>query len=359
MKNDPTNGGLYFDDRWFRVVGTVIFSLVIPPIFFRSSYSNADGYWHSVVISLFYTITIWTLARAVFLRVNHRFPDLQDNEQRILWIVGIIAFIPLIVCPIANVILIDALRHQHEVKDPSWAQKMGSSYILMIAVGAVYEGARYFFLLKKAISEKEQLEKEHLAGQLDSLRNQVNPHFLFNSLNTLTYLIPDEPQKAVRFVQQLSKVYRYVLEHRAEKITSLADELEFLKSYIFLLKERFGDNLTIEIEDFEDRHATGIVPLTLQMLFENAIKHNVISKEKPLTIEVFSEGNDLVVRNNLQRKDQVMHSTGVGLENIRQRYKILTGINVKIAETNGFFSVSLPCAWCHAGQKHALEELLA
>jgi LytS/YehU family sensor histidine kinase len=211
----------------------------------------------------------------------------------------------------------------------------------LLAIGAVYESIRFFQLWKTTAVEKEHLERAHLASQLEGLRNQVNPHFLFNSLNTLSYLIPEEPQKAVRFVQQLSKVYRYVLESRDDRVIPLQTELDFLQSYIFLLRERFGENLQVNIQSIDAQH-TGIVPLTLQMLFENAIKHNVISIQKPLKIEVFMENGHLIVRNNLQKKNQVMDSTGVGLQNIRDRYRMLTDQEVEVIVSQQYFTVVLP-----------------
>jgi two-component system LytT family sensor kinase len=192
------------------------------------------------------------------------------------------------------------------------------------------------------VAEKVELERRNVESQLESLRNQVNPHFLFNSLNTLVYLIPEEPEKAVRFVQQLSKVYRYVLESREARIIPLQDELDFLHSYIFLLKERFGENLQVRLHDLNSHAGGGIVPLTLQILFENAIKHNVLSIEKPLTIEVFVQKDHLVVRNNLQKKNQVLDSTGVGLENIRARYRMLTNREVDVIVSREYFTVLLP-----------------
>jgi LytS/YehU family sensor histidine kinase len=196
--------------------------------------------------------------------------------------------------------------------------------------------------LQRTVAEKAVLERQNLESQLEGLRNQVNPHFLFNSLNTLIYLIPEDSEKAVRFVQQLSKVYRYVLESRDSKLIPLSDELDFLKSYIFLLKERFGDNLEVDIKDLDKKRDTAIVPLTLQMLFENAIKHNVISTGKPLRIEVFAQNGHLVVRNNLQKKNQVMDSTGVGLQNIRDRYRMLTDQDVNVIMSQQYFTVVLP-----------------
>jgi LytS/YehU family sensor histidine kinase len=146
----------------------------------------------------------------------------------------------------------------------------------------------------------------------------------------------------VRFVQKLSKVYRYVLESRDAQIIPLCEEMDFLQSYIFLLKERFGDNLSVDIANLEHEKNTAIVPLTMQMLFENAIKHNVISTGKPLKIEVFGQNGHLVVRNNLQLKNQVMDSTGVGLDNIRARYEIFTHQPVEVSTEGDFFTVWLP-----------------
>jgi two-component system LytT family sensor kinase len=230
-----------------------------------------------------------------------------------------------------------------------------SAFILTL-----YEALSFYLQLQRATAEKADLERKNVESQLEGLRNQVNPHFLFNSLNTLIYLIPEDPNKAVRFVQQLSKVYRYVLECREDKIIPLSEELEYLKSYVFLLKERFGENLIVEISDMEALRDLAIVPLSLQMLFENVIKHNIISTEKPLTIEVFAgqagrqnghmngvepgkNGIDtLIVRNNLQRKNQVMDSTGVGLENIRARYRMLTDRPVETIISQQYFTVALP-----------------
>jgi LytS/YehU family sensor histidine kinase len=193
-----------------------------------------------------------------------------------------------------------------------------------------------------AVAEKAILERQNVECQLEGLRNQVNPHFLFNSLNTLVYLIPENPDKAIRFVQKLSKVYRFVLESRDAKIIPLSEELEFLNAYTYLLKERFGDNLHIHIEDLTSEASSGIVPLSLQMLFENAIKHNIISQEKPLYIDVFTKNDHLYIQNNNQKKNQVSDSTGVGLQNICDRYRMLTDQEIIIDVNDRFFSVALP-----------------
>jgi LytS/YehU family sensor histidine kinase len=226
---------------------------------------------------------------------------------------------------------------------PTNFQINAASFFCLLMIAAIYESMRYVMLWKKTSVEYEQLQRENIQSQLEGLKNQVNPHFLFNSLNTLVNIIPENPDTAVRFVQKLSKVYRYILEIRDTKMTPLSNELDFLNAYIFLLKERFGENIQVKIdlstEGVSDWH---IVPLSLQILFENAIKHNIISAQKPLNIEVFIENERLIVKNNLQRKNQVQEGTGVGLQNIKNRYRLVSRKEVDIIVTQQSFMVALP-----------------
>jgi len=198
----------------------------------------------------------------------------------------------------------------------------------------------FFVNWKKSVVMQEQMKREQLALQYETLKSQVNPHFLFNSLNAVTSLISTDPDKAIVFVKKLSDVFRYVLEQKDNEIITLNTELEFLESYLFLQKIRFGENLTVNI-DVPDRKLS-IVPLSLQMLIENAIKHNVISKEHPLTIHISTKnGNYLTVSNNLKKKP-VVSSNSMGLENIRSRYVFFTTKPVIIAETDREFRVEIP-----------------
>lgn len=211
-----------------------------------------------------------------------------------------------------------------------------------IMIIAVYESIYFMNELRKSVEEKETLKRENLKAQLDALKTQVNPHFLFNNLNTLTAIIPDEPDQAIEFVQQMSKVYRHILEVQDEKTIPLKDELDVLRAYGFLLKTRFGDNLHIEIAVPEAKMQQQIVPLSLQLLMENAIKHNIVSAAKPLTIKVFAKDGHLLVSNNLQVKNQLIESTGIGLQNIRNRYKLFGDDEVRVDETGNSFTVSIP-----------------
>ena len=169
----------------------------------------------------------------------------------------------------------------------------------------------------------------------------MNPHFLFNSLNSLSSLISKDPDKAVKFVKELSEIYRYVLDQKNTELVDLKDEIEFLNSYVFLQKIRFAESLKVNI-DISAKNRK-IIPLSLQMLLENAIKHNVVSKDKPLEIDVYSNPeNYIVVRNNIQKKKVVGTSTNIGLKNIKDRYAYFTNLPLNIIETKESFIVEIP-----------------
>jgi sensor histidine kinase YesM len=213
--------------------------------------------------------------------------------------------------------------------------------IIATSVITLFLTARSFLLnWRQAAIDSEKLQKEGMAARYESLKNQVNPHFLFNSLNALTNLVYEDRDKAAKFIKQLSQVYRYVLDTRDKEVVPLEEENSFLKAYLFLQQIRFGDKLKLNVAI--DDVKTKLPPLVLQMLIENAIKHNIISEDNPLTIHVYSDAEYLVVENNLQRK-QVMaeESPGIGLENICKRYEFLTNKEVVIQQTDKFI-VKLP-----------------
>ncbi len=187
-----------------------------------------------------------------------------------------------------------------------------------------------------------QLEKEKVQVQLDSLKNQVSPHFLFNSLSSLDSLIDDNPVLARQFLQQLSKVFRYVLQHKEKALVPLETELAFIKNYVSLLHTRFDGMFVVDCEIDESAMEQLIVPVTLQILIENAIKHNIISEAKPLTVTISTKDGYLSVMNPIHRKRQVETSNRQGLENLKLLYTYLGKRSVKINETDTYFEVRLP-----------------
>jgi PAS domain S-box-containing protein len=201
----------------------------------------------------------------------------------------------------------------------------------------------YFSELQVKKTELLQLQKENLQSQFEMLKNQVNPHFLFNSLNVLTSLISVEPELAEKFTGQLSKVYRYVLEHRSDDLVQLNTELEFLKSYTFLLDIRFGGKLEVNYNLDESKLESKLPPLCLQILIENAIKHNTFTNRSPLNIDIFVDDEDyLNVINNFQKREKNMESTGLGLINIANRYSYFTDRKTSFVIDNERFVARVP-----------------
>lgn len=217
---------------------------------------------------------------------------------------------------------------------------MYSSLVITVVISLFMHSRSFLFNWKQAAVTAEQLQKENIKSQYESLRSQVNPHFLFNSLNALTNLVYEDQDKAAKFIKQLSDVYRYVLDTRDRELVSLAEELKFLNSYLFLQQIRFGNKLKVDINLSGDAR---VAPLVLQMLIENAIKHNVISEEWPLTIRVFQDNGWMVVENNRRHKRTLPEeSTGVGLANIRSRYAYFSDKPVTVVSDDDKFVVKLP-----------------
>lgn len=213
--------------------------------------------------------------------------------------------------------------------------------LISITISAFFTGVDFLRNWKKEAIRAQLFEKEKIATQYESLRNQVNPHFLFNSLNALSELVYDDQDLAVKYIRQLSQVYRYVLDSRDLEAASLEDELNFLDSFIFLQKIRFGENLNIDSK-IEKSNSRFILPLSLQILLENAIKHNVVSRDDPLQIKLYEKDNYLVVTNKLKPRKSIDKGTGIGLNNIKMRYKYLSQNPVKIHENEKDFVVEIP-----------------
>jgi two-component system LytT family sensor kinase len=195
---------------------------------------------------------------------------------------------------------------------------------------------------RDSIILNERLEKEKSQVQFDNLKNQLNPHFLFNALTSLNSLIFENQQLASDFLQQLAKVYRYVLQNKEKNFVLLTTELEFIAHYVKLLETRFEGALKINFDISEDAKEKAVVPVTLQILIENAIKHNIVDREKRLSIDIVTVGDYLVVSNNLQVKKNVETSNKQGLDNLKSLYHFLTDKQVIVEPTDGRFYVKIP-----------------
>ena len=225
------------------------------------------------------------------------------------------------------------------IRKPVWQTYwfIGISFVMAAAI--IYLFIR---LRERRLRREENLQKEKLLFQLQTLKNQVNPHFLFNSFSTLSAIIDEDKDMALDYVQKLSAFFRNILEFRDRSVISLREELELAGTYYYLQKKRFGVNFNLVIDISQELQDTFIPPMTLQMIIENAIKHNVISTDKPLTVKVKATHERIVITNTIRVKKSQQASTGVGLQNIRNRYHLLISREIEIDQSNGVFTVSLP-----------------
>jgi two-component system, LytTR family, sensor kinase len=336
-----------FNDWLVMLVAIPLLAFLIPVVFFSCRFERQPFLtWEKYLATLFITTIIWLGNRVIMIRCRRYYPHFKDARKR-LWVQsGFMLAFTLFSNNLLGIIFDPIFKNEFVGAQFTIADKIigsnAATLFCTIMVIAIYESIYFMNELRKSVQEQESLKRESLDAQLNALKTQVNPHFLFNNLNTLASVIPEDPAKGVAFVQQLSKVYRHILEVQDETSIPLRAELDVLRAYVFLLKTRFGDNLEVSINVPEEKLKQKIAPLSLQILMENAIKHNIVSSTRPLNIEVFTQNGSLLVSNNLQVKNQLNESTGLGLDNIRKRYRLLGNRNVEVINNGGSFTVSVP-----------------
>ncbi|WP_046755894.1 sensor histidine kinase [Kordia jejudonensis] len=331
-----------FNDLWFVIIGIIVLSFVTDYLFsnsfMRYSFGDAIINWS---VSLMFSITNWFVMRTNFIFLRKKFPNVEDVGKR-----AFLLFISIII----SVTLIDALGGTIVGYIFDQTYYFSERYrvllpiiIISVMVMAIYEAIYFYIQLKKSIRQEEQAKQVVVLAQLDALRNQAQPHFFFNSLNTLRDIIDQNSKDdAKQFVDKLSDVYRFILDSGDANIIPLRDELKFARAYIHIQTERFGDNLKLHWNIPETDLDRMIVPMSLQLLLENAIKHNVISRSKPLTIHVKIQDDYVVVTNKIQAKSTQLPSTKLGLINIEKRHALITNKVPKIENSGTEFTVSIP-----------------
>jgi two-component system, LytTR family, sensor kinase len=313
---------------------------------------GSRSYFINGIVSTFYTTVLWEGNQWIVRQLKKRYPTYQQTSQRIL-----LQIILSLIFTISTVAMMTLLLNLLTGRVFDWGQFAYSfrpSLLITFAVTAVAEASYFYNRWKSSILEAEKLKRETIQSQYETLKNQVNPHFLFNSLNTLITLIPENPQMAVSFTQHLSALYRYILQTKEWEVVTLAEEMKIAEAYIFLLKARFGNNLTVQINIPLQDLSLFVPPLTVQLLLENAVKHNIISADKPLHILIYSQhSNWVVVENNLQKKlTPSPDSTQTGLANIINRYKLLCAQSVEVLASLTSFTVKLPLLAIGQHQKY-------
>jgi two-component system, LytTR family, sensor kinase len=339
------NPWIGFNDWPFILIGTPIVSVLVTMIFFGIGIQDAFMCSLTNLVPAYSsTLIFWLGDRYITIFFRKKFPAIKENRKRILLqSAAILIYTAIMAMPLKMSESLFDHQYTLGIAHPGYWKSMLACLFATVPISAIYEAGYFIHKWKLSIAESEKLKQQNTQSQLEALRNQINPHFLFNSLNTLVTIIPEDHKRAVDFVHKLSNVYRSLLDLKEKTIVTLEEELEYLDNYIYLLNTRFEENIIFDIELENACKTCYMVPLSLQMLVENAIKHNIISQKKPLHIKISNENDyTLVISNNLQLKTQKSEGTGTGLSNIENRYQLTFGLPIEVKSSDDSFVVKLP-----------------
>lgn len=325
----------------------LIIAIVLCVIFCPSCFTSweglksiADDFVYSFIISMLLSGGISEIVRFS----DRHFPWLEKPVQRLLFdlvVVIVYSFIvAFILASVFSLLVWDYFTLQNFNVEAVLDSTITPIFIALI-ITAFFTSRSFLIEWKRAAIETEKIKNEKLESQYQGLKDQLNPHFLFNSLNVLSNLVYEDADKANRFIEQLSRIYRYVLEVQNEEFVTLQTELEFAKSFMELQKTRFGEKFLFEV-DVTKAENYGIAPLSLQLLLENTFKHNAATKENPLQIWIAQHDDLLIVKNNIQKRQSESKGTGLGLNNIRERTRHLTGKPIQTDISEEYFTVTIP-----------------
>jgi len=332
------------NDKWLRIIG-------YPIVIFLSAWAyHGEALWeggwatlHSLATSGLFTAVIWEGNRWIFKQMLRHLPGYLNTARRIFSEVLLWMVYSTLVQVLLELILFYWLDLHPEGAPPvDWWSCVLTSLLTLIPMALIYEATYFFSEWKKNLQRSEALARRQVEAQLDALKKQLDPHFLFNSLNTLAFLIDLENEPAQEYLARLSDVYRYVLDTRHRTTVSLADELAFLDDYLYLNQVRYRQGLEVVKDLSPESQQRQIPALSLQLLVENAIKHNEISQERPLSIHIASEEEAITVSNNKQPKSALAKSTQVGLKNLEEQYRLLILPPLEVVDEPGRFTVRLP-----------------
>lgn len=316
--------------------------------FFFTEKKSLENFMYTLLISFIYSFILGGGNGLLNNFLNKRIPWSEATTKRaVISVVSIIVtnFILVYFCNYINFVLIQKAAATEQFFSGKYNFINWFTINVALLISAFLHARGFMEELKKT-SRKEVVEQKLIAksanAQFESLKNQLDPHFLFNSLNVLSALIDENPHQAQKFTASMSKIYRYVLEQKDKELVTVEDEIQFAGTYCDLLKTRFENSVDFVFDVEKGDYQKYVVPLSLQLLLENCIKHNFATSSKPLIIKIFSDGDSLCIENNLQIREQIKESSGIGLANIVQRYSLLTRRNVFIEKSGDYFKVKLP-----------------
>jgi len=332
------------NDIGFRIIMIPIFGIAIPLLTGLVNIHNFNNW--QIKLSFLYTIfiafVIWQGNRYLLFTLRSYFNWFEKPVKKMF---ALLVSIPFYTMPVSILLLIGWYRI-FEKGVVNWDIVITTSLVIMICVIFIVHVYETVFLVKESESEilrNSQLERARAESALEALKNQIDPHFIFNSLNTLSHLIEEAPAKAKQFNDNLADVYRYILQKKGSDLVLLREEVDFLNDYFSLLKIRFEKAVRLNIDVHEtvlDQYL--VPPISLQVLAENAIKHNEFSDTQPMIISITLEDDFLIVQNPVRKKMLPRPSSGIGLNNLKERYQLTTNKDVAISENNSAFIVRLP-----------------
>jgi len=332
------------NDIGFRVILIPFFGIAIPVITQMvpqqpfSAWQFKLSYLYTIMIAF----VIWEGNRFLLFSLRSYFDWLNKPVKKIIALLLSVSFYTI---PVSALLLI-GWYYFFDNGHVQWNKIFEATLIIMICVIFITHVYETVFLVKQTETDKvkqEQLERSKAEAELQALKNQIDPHFIFNSLNTLSYLMEEKPQKARQFNESLADVYRYILHNKERTLVLLREEIDFVNDYFLLLKIRFENAVQLFIHINEETKNTYLIPpISLQLLLENAVKHNEFSDERPLIITIEMKESQLMVSNAIHKKTLRRPSSKIGLQNLDERYRLTTNHSIIISDDEKQFIVSLP-----------------
>ena len=312
-------------------------------LFFKIVFFRIEEFFGlDLLFILTIVIIIWQGNEAINKGLNSRYSWI-DNAKKRLIIQSILSILFTSITLFPIMYLLHQLRFKDgQIVNHKMVEIFPPALLFTFALLAVKIGSEFFSALKNSLVETEKYKTESANAQLQNLKNQLNPHFLFNNLSVLTSLVYKNQDKAADFINELAKVYRYVLDTKNSELVPLKEELEFLNHYIYLQKIRFEDSISFEINIKESKKSDYLLPMCLQMLVENTIQHNETSQAHPLKVLIYTENDSLIIENLIKPRNNDTESTKTGLKNIEQRYLFFTDKKVIVSNNGKIFKVILP-----------------
>jgi two-component system LytT family sensor kinase len=334
-------------DTWFRWLGPLVIGSTAYAVFYLLSQFNPEKFWwFALLYYVLLTTAIYEGSTAIAHRLDRRYPwSGRVGKRFYLQLLATLAYsLSVTLLSYAGLKLFMIARFPHPERLTFHHLFLQSAYGLLLAllINSIQLLLSFLRFWQEEKLQAERWKQETARAQLESLQDQVNPHFLFNSFNILSELIDEDTAAAKHYVDKLAEVYRYVLRSRDVELIALSEELAFAEAYAFLLDKRFGEALRILVHVPADSRQDYLPPLALQMLLENAVKHNVASRRHPLTIRLWVEGNHLLISNNCQPRADVGPASRLGLRNILKRYEYLSDQQPIIEPSKTDFLVRLP-----------------